>query len=221
MITIESHGHKLHFHVRDTEGGTDLVVLREAFEENVYDLHEDHFNRSGIMIDIGANIGAQSIFACVLGARKVIAFEPEPENFRLLRRHISMNGLPIRSHQIAVWSSAKMISLFPNEGNTTSSSKVVEAHPTEVIQVQTMTLEQVLAPYTEVDVLKVDTEGAEYKIFKDRDVNHKARKIVVEYHTTTTEKFGALLALLSLTHNIRVFGHYDTDGGQIFGDRYG
>ena len=85
----------------------------------------------------------------------------------------------------------------------------------------TVTLTQVLSPFAEVDVVKVDTEGAEYEMFGDLGANQKIRVLMMEYHPTTTTKFGALLAQLSLTHNLQVFGHYNEGGGQILAKRYG
>lgn len=46
-------------------------------------------------IDIGANLGFQSLFACHLvgEAGRVLSFEPHPETFKLLNAHLVMNRL--------------------------------------------------------------------------------------------------------------------------------
>jgi FkbM family methyltransferase len=54
------------------------------------------FLKSGdTYIDIGANLGFQSIYASRLvgEAGRVLSFEPHPETFRLLNAHLAMNGL--------------------------------------------------------------------------------------------------------------------------------
>ena len=43
-------------------------------------------------MDIGANIGIYSLYAAKRG-HKVVAFEPESQNFALLQRNISLNNL--------------------------------------------------------------------------------------------------------------------------------
>lgn len=201
---------------------SDAIVLREAFVENTYALHGDHFAHTGVMIDIGANIGAVTMLACELGAKRVVAYEPEPENYQLLRTNIRLNQCDkaVETHQQAVWSQAGPLELVSSQAASTARPEVVAVLPAHVIQVPAVTLEDVLIPFQEVDVVKVDAEGAEYEMFRNRDVHRKIRMLVMEYHQTTAEKFGALLALLSLTHNLQVFGHYDVDGGQILAKRY-
>jgi FkbM family methyltransferase len=55
-------------------------------------------------VDIGANIGTHSIRAARLGFIKVISFEPNPQNFRLLRSNCLLHDLEqrINCHQMAI-----------------------------------------------------------------------------------------------------------------------
>lgn len=202
---------------------SDAIVLREAFVENTYSLHDTHFVWTGVMVDIGANIGAVTVLACALGATRVVAYEPEPENYQLLVGNIARNGYgkTVETHQKAIWSMAGTIALVPSQGASTSRPAVIDAYPNQTIQVPSITLAQALTSFDSVDVVKVDTEGAEYEMFGDRDTNRKIRLLVLEYHQATTAQFGGLVAQLSLTHNVQVFGHYDTDGGQLVAKRYG
>lgn len=50
-----------------------------------------------ILIDVGANIGTIGIFGVSKGYfEKCIAFEPEPNNFKILKHNVSLNGLSDR-----------------------------------------------------------------------------------------------------------------------------
>ena len=64
------------FEVRD-DYQTDMIVIKEIWQENVYEVKDTHFNHGGVVIDIGANIGSFSIYAADFVAT-VYAIEPEP-----------------------------------------------------------------------------------------------------------------------------------------------
>jgi len=51
------------------------------------------FSTHGTFIDVGANIGTQTVYALQAGFTRAICFEPEPRNYRLLRANIILNGL--------------------------------------------------------------------------------------------------------------------------------
>jgi FkbM family methyltransferase len=50
------------------------------------------FGSDALLYDVGANVGLYSLYAARAGAR-VIAFEPEAQNYALLNRNIHINGL--------------------------------------------------------------------------------------------------------------------------------
>lgn len=51
------------------------------------------FAPNEILLDIGANVGMYTIWAAKTRGVRVIAFEPEAQNYALLNRNIAMNGL--------------------------------------------------------------------------------------------------------------------------------
>lgn len=57
-------------------------------------LLDAYFPKGGTFVDIGANIGNHSLyFALLLGAGRVIPFEPNPVCWRLLIQNVLVNGL--------------------------------------------------------------------------------------------------------------------------------
>lgn len=219
-------GRELNFTLRDKTGVfkdniSDRLVLKETFELNTYSLSEQDFNHSGVFVDIGANIGAVSILASILGAKRVVAFEPEPENCKFLMEHLNGNSVPAEVHRVAVAGKNGNIKFLPSQGASTSREDALTAHPEMVIEVPAITLEEALTNIPEIDVLKCDCEGMEYGLFLNPAVNIKARKIVMEYHRTTREQFGAMVATLIRTHNVQAFGDWETGGGQLVAIRYG
>lgn len=201
----------------------DKVVLREAFIENTYALDPSDFTGSGIFMDIGANIGAVSVLAAAMGARNIIAYEPVPDNYELLQQNLKANIVDavVSARNLAIWGMPGPLRILSSQGGSTSEPSAVEAHPEMVITADAVTLRDALRDYTDIDVLKVDTEGAEYRMFLDPEVNIKAKKIVIEYHRSETiGPIGALLATLVLTHNVHAFGSWRSGGGQILALRY-
>jgi FkbM family methyltransferase len=96
---------------RDKSGGA-----KQIFAEGTYDFfdftrtlellqqHNLYPGTPTFLIDIGANIGQICIIAIARGySKRAIAIEPEPQNCRLLRANIALNGL---TETISVYESA-------------------------------------------------------------------------------------------------------------------
>ena len=75
----------------------DLITNGLKASQNYYELAMLEFIRdnipSGVMIDVGANIGNHTIYLAKYCATQVIAFEPFPDTFKLLEKNISDNNL--------------------------------------------------------------------------------------------------------------------------------
>lgn len=66
------------------------------YEEEELDIIRRYF-KGGVFVDIGANVGNHSLYALLfLDAQKVIAFEPNPEAYRILETNIALNQLGSR-----------------------------------------------------------------------------------------------------------------------------
>lgn len=61
----------------------------------------DTFQRGEVLFDVGANIGLYSIYAASRSVR-VIAFEPESQNYALINQNIFLNGFGDRIQCLAV-----------------------------------------------------------------------------------------------------------------------
>lgn len=84
-------------------GTADRTISRALFTDGAWDRRglPDALDLAGLdlagrtMVEVGANIGTTTVQAARLGAR-VIAFEPEPTNYRLLRANVAVNLLDDR-----------------------------------------------------------------------------------------------------------------------------
>ena len=200
---------------------TDAVVFHEVWEENVYHLEAGDFAGAGVAVDIGANVGAFALRAAYLGARRVIAYEPEEENFEALRRNLEAHpgiGAAVEPVQAAVWSHERELAMVSRHGGARVSEELGGGR-----RVAARTLDQVFQAHgvAECDVLKIDVEGAEYAIFQatSPETQGRCRRIVLEFHQAPDEVFGRLVAQLTRTHKFFVLGSVDR-GGYIWAERY-
>jgi FkbM family methyltransferase len=123
-------------------------------------------------VDIGVNKGDFSLQAArLMGDRGTVhAFEPEPQNCAWIRRSIARNGYScITLHELALSDSEATADL--HLGSTSGTHTLVPGVPRRaggVVGVRTRRLDDVLAEAgcTEVDVVKIDVEGAEEAVLR-------------------------------------------------------
>ena len=131
--------------------------------------------RPRVILDIGANIGVTSVlFAHQFGGTKIHAIEPVPSNFELLRRNAS--GWPgITSHALALADHDGSMNLIvsPDERNHGGYSFYQRGASADAVRVTVpaVTPGRFLAAngVDRVDLIKIDTEGAEYPILASFD----------------------------------------------------
>lgn len=194
---------------------SDAIVLREIWEENVYEVKDHHFTEGGTVIDIGANIGAFSIYAAWKGA-KVYAIEPEPHNLEALKRNIDLS---VMMHKITICpyaiSDYKGIAKINDDGG---GSTIVDNNVLGT-DIEVMTLDNFFSLYhiDSVDVMKIDVEGAEYQIIMgaSRESLQKCKYITMEFDIRTGKHMGDMVRKLSETHHVRTMGSWER-GGMIW-----
>lgn len=141
---------------------SDLMVYEEVIVNNQYgcDLPQD----PKVIVDVGANIGlASAYFATRYPDARVLAIEPEAENFRLLRQNLRAykNVQPIRA---ALWSNNTRVEL--KDIGKGSWAFQVEEGPTGTIPAITLSTLLAESAISYVDAMKIDIEGAESEVFK-------------------------------------------------------
>jgi FkbM family methyltransferase len=146
-----------------------------------------HFNlEKGIFIDIGANIGKYTVMqARKLGAGKVIAIEPEPRAFEILKKNIGLNNLKnVIPLKIACSDSNGTADFWLGaKGYGTAHSLTEIRNTSRKISVNTETLDNIMKKLKieKVDLIKVDVEGAEPRVFRGaKNVLQGHPKIIFE-----------------------------------------
>jgi FkbM family methyltransferase len=123
-----------------------------------------------LIIDCGANIGASPLFfALEFPGARVVAIEPDPENFELLSRNTA--DFPVMCLHAAVASKSGRLDLLdPGKGEWGYRTASFDAGlpAARKLSVKAVTLDEVLAMHgesAEPFLLKVDIEGAEADLF--------------------------------------------------------
>ena len=159
---------------------TYLLMYNDLFERQLYRFETASVHP--LIIDGGANIGLSSIyFKRLYPKSKLIAFEPDPVIFEVLRRNCSAFGLTeVELVAKALWSSETVLSFEP-EGSC--AGRIYQGRQVDAGRaVKTCRLRDYLQ--RPVALLKLDIEGAETEVLRDcADLLINAEHIFVEHHS--------------------------------------
>ena len=170
--------------IKIVDACTFIGGVAEIFIEKNYEFRTT--TASPLIIDCGANIGLSCIFFRRLYPNcKIIAFEPDPNIFQVLKENINSFELSnINLHNQAIWVSDSTVN-FSAEG--AFSGRIAKQADGNIIQVRTARLKQLLNE--KVDFLKIDIEGAEYEVIRDcADLLINVDNLFIEYHSHYKER---------------------------------
>lgn len=161
----------------------DWIPILEIWSNRVYNPSGQEVETGYIIVDIGAHIGVFSIFVAHQSADvRVISYEPHPYNFQLLRENVKLNDLSnIEPIPLAVNTKSGKGRLFINQIDLGHSLVKTQDN---YIEVDCVTLEEILSRIGRCDFMKMDCEGAEYDILftTPHEYLKKINKMSVECH---------------------------------------
>lgn len=117
------------------------------------------------VLEIGANIGfLTTAFSELVGeSGRVIAFEPDADNFRLLEKNLADNGRKnVTCVRKAVSESTGKGRLFISEEHRGDHRIFDSSDGRPSVEIETAAIDDFLPPGTKVDFIKMDVQGAEY-----------------------------------------------------------
>jgi FkbM family methyltransferase len=179
-------------------GTTEIFDLEDLWSGHHYDRLEQFVpNSEWIVLDVGANIGTFSVYAAHHGAT-VYAFEPNPVCYRRLCATILANdqATRVQTLNLAVGDSPGRGHIaVPGEGRWTPAGRLVRdedevpigpSKSQAMYRVQVTSLDAVLSMLgiKRIDLLKIDTEGAEADVLRGAaTILDQVERIVIEYHS--------------------------------------
>ncbi|HEY0546075.1 MAG TPA: FkbM family methyltransferase [Pyrinomonadaceae bacterium] len=187
------------------EGET--VRVLPAYRHMSWNMHEyaafkKALRPGGIALDVGANAGGYALlFGQWAGSDgSVFAFEPAPETFAGLCRHIEMNALgkiviPVQAAASDISATAEFRAIGSHGMNRLVTSAEDAGGQSSIVEVPTVTLDEFCARENILpDLIKIDVEGFELAVLRGARETIKAcgqrLSLFVELHPTTWREIG-------------------------------
>lgn len=174
---------------------SDIYIIKEVFDKKTYGMKPQ-----GVVFDIGANIGAFSVYAAN-SCDKVYAFEPESSNYKQLEENVSLNKMitRIKTFKIAIGKENKEIALYRGPHNKGASSLVHKvSNDKEVVTMKSLSSVINDNNIKKINLLKIDIEGGEYDLIygmKSEDFD-LIDAIILEYHFVENNSYRDLMTYL-------------------------
>jgi FkbM family methyltransferase len=165
------------FFIRDED---DMRVLKEVYEDDEYRRWGDmQIHKGNIVIDAGAHIGIFSKLASTMGAY-VYAIEPHNENFEMLKMNMRGRGCKLIKGLLGDGNDAPFMEADRNDLHKIDPSGIPQP---------TLTLDGLMDRFelTDVHLLKMDIEGAEYPVLYNTKNFDRIHQITMEWHYGSTK----------------------------------
>lgn len=158
--------------------------------------------RNAVFFDVGANYGWYCLVAKNAQARKIVAFEPNPDIFELLEATMKLNGISSDLYCAAVGETVDQMILNVNESCPGSSSIIDQDWAREWHSCEVMPLDDIAFKLFEKEpellsapvVLKADVEGFEAKVVMGAQklLSRKTPSVTafIEHHHDPENVFG-------------------------------
>ncbi|MBW3538503.1 FkbM family methyltransferase [Candidatus Parcubacteria bacterium] len=165
---------------------TDTHMIYESWGRQDYTPADFTVKDDAVVIDVGAHIGAFSLYAAKLAKNgHIYSYEPHPQNFDLLQENIILNHAGnINPFQLGVLGKRQQAELYIDEKNDAGHSLYSKGERT--VEIECIPLANVFDDngLEFCDLLKIDCEGAEYDILLNTPKEYlvKIGMIAMEYH---------------------------------------
>jgi FkbM family methyltransferase len=165
-------------------------------EDEVMDVLAARIRAEDVVFDIGAYHG---VWAMLLArhAREVVAFEPNPGSFGVLKEMIAVNHAHhVSASPVAIGRETSTADFW---GTGSGASLREGQHRSSRSSVKVETLDRFVEGRSSLpDVIKIDVEGAEHQVLAGapRCLAH-ARLVCIEVHFDELPKFGADASMVS------------------------
>lgn len=153
-------------------GTSDVLVYRDIFVLEQYG--QLPVDRVETIVDCGANIGLTSAYLLSAhSAARSIAIESDGDNIALCRRNLDSFGQRATVVHAALWDRPGQFAVRPERAGTWASAVRPATAADQQRVVPGVTLPGLISQFElrQIDILKIDVEGAEVQIFSAADLS--------------------------------------------------
>ncbi len=180
-ISVKLKGFAFPIHLRTAS--SDYETFLQVFEQQEYKF--PYQDNPKVIVDCGANIGFASLyFAQLFPNATIIAVEPEPSNFELLKKNTASypNITCINS---GIWTKKTALEIV-DQGIGEWGFMVKECSPEKQDAIPAIGINDIMQDYNlaSIDILKIDIEGSEKEVFTANNLEWlpKIKMLVTELH---------------------------------------
>jgi FkbM family methyltransferase len=180
IVTIQ--GHKIHLDPHDSM----KLSINEIYEALEIELIKKEICLNDFVIDVGAHIGYHTLnmAKCVGENGKVFSFEPEPDNFCMLKKNVEVN------HYSNVITENKAVGITNGKSilyTSQTHSGIHRMYPSKSCQKQIEINSVKLDDYfkknnllDKIKLIKIDVEGAELNVLQgSKEILSKSKNLLI------------------------------------------
>ncbi len=180
--------------IRFTDNWSLIWQYFEIYSKRYYYFQTD--KSKPVIFDCGANIGLATLFFLDNYSHpEIYAFEPDPKIASIFKENLK-NKSGVHFIEKAVWIHSNGIKMV-QEGSDGGFLSEDQGN----LQVETIRLRDELRKHEEIDLLKIDIEGAEHEVIEDcQSELHRVKNIFLEYHSVKgkNQSLSRLLSYLEM-----------------------
>jgi len=184
-------GHQMFLDEKDSLG-----LSTSIYESHEMEVVKREVHPGDVVLDIGANIGYYTLmFAKLVGNEgKVFAFEPEPENFSLLKKNVEINGYQnVILIPKAISNKNDLIQLYLCESNKGMHRIYNSVCCNSSIEIESIRADDYFNSSHQINFIKIDIEGAEYAAIQGMQnilTQNQNIKIMTEFSPLALFEYG-------------------------------
>lgn len=215
---VEEITHKNH-RIAVRQGTSDSFVVKEVWGGEYSKLQ---IMPTDIVVDFGMNIGMFSLYARQRGAKQVIGYEPEEDNYNIACYNIQQNGQTafIQAHKKAIVGNQDVVRNFSINGKKNKGAhSLVAKRGRSTVAVDCVNVDSVIQQYRP-SIIKMDIEGGEMECLPAITDWSSVNQLILEFHhahlndTADHKKYNQTLAMLR-QHFSSVQARADTKGAWV------
>lgn len=170
-ITKTIYGHKVFVNTKDMSL-TPHILLDGFWESWITKVFQERIRPGYTVVDVGGNLGYYSLLAAeAIGKHgKLYSFEANPDVAEILWKNMNINGFldRVKVEPLAVYSEPKKLEFKIQKNHQGGSSFFLNTESAEsfhdeieILEVDCIKLDDYFPSGTKVDLIKIDTEGAD------------------------------------------------------------